>query len=65
MPDLVICNECEGHHFVVIRGEWDVYGEHKLRSPIVLLCVGCGRAVFTAMWSGDETDTQEEKVASE
>ena len=48
------CVDCDGHIFVVVSGDWEVWGANKLRSPVTMLCVGCGRQLFTVTWTGDE-----------
>lgn len=56
MPTLQTCADCGGHVFVVLSGEWVVWGENRLQSPVVMLCVQCGRERLTATWTGTEQD---------
>lgn len=54
MVKLQRCEACEGHQFVVLTGEWRVWGENQLRAPLTLLCAECGAELLTATWLGNE-----------
>ena len=47
---------CGSITFVVVTGEWSVWGESQLRAPVTMLCVKCGYQLLTATWLGDEED---------
>ena len=47
---------CGSITFVVVTGEWTVWGEKQLRKPVTMLCVKCGEPLLTATWHGDEED---------
>ena len=58
MPRLQVCGKdgCESSTFVVISGEWLVWGVKHMRAPVTMLCVKCGYQLLTATWLGDEED---------
>lgn len=65
MVKLQTCLECDRHTFVVVSGEWNVWGEKQLRNPVTMLCTNCGSQLFTATWHGDENDDVPEDLESE
>ena len=64
MENLLLCNDCEKHLFIVITGAWTPGAIDGLVAPIILFCAGCGtRAPMgDILWTDRAVKTNPEEM---